>query len=260
MGAARRVPIPYVIRDTAEALIDFIWPPLCLLCGDFTGTRESLVCGSCRDSLKPHGFVCSRCGSPRDISSPIKSTVAGGRAKGFCRDCWDHEPPFYQARSFGPHTPPLSHLIYHLKYRRRPQLAVFLSSLLAETFYTTGWRDINAIIAVPTTRWRLWRRGYNQAELLAARTADRIGLPIIKDVVIRLMGKSQVGYHSKEREWNVRRAFLVRDHRPILHKHLLLIDDVYTTGATARAMTRILISAGARKVSLLTLSSTGRHY
>jgi len=86
-----------------------------------------------------------------------------------------------------------------------------------------------------------------------------LGMPIVKGAVVRLMGKSQVGYHSDERERNVEKAFRVQNHRLIIHKNLLLIDDVYTTGATARAMTRTLKSAGARKVYLLTLSSTGRY-
>jgi len=242
------------------SLIDFIWPPLCILCGTLSESRESLVCNECQDALEPHHFVCSRCGSPRPGDIQRGRAIPGGKAKGLCRDCFEKEPPFTQARSFGPHTPPLSHLIYHLKYRHKPHLAPFLSSLMARTALSAGWMDIDAVISVPTTRWRLWRRGYNQAELLAEHTADQLGLPLVKGVVVRLMGRSQVGYHSDERERNVQRAFSIRNYRKILHRNFVLIDDVYTTGATVRAMTRTLKSAGAKKVYILTLSSTGRYY
>lgn len=209
-------------------------------------------------SIISHERVCRKCGSVRWSARKPGQAVPGGIAEGLCADCWEAEPPFTQARCYGPHRPPLSVLIYHLKYRHKPNLAPFLASLMEEVVAQVQWKGIEAVVAVPTTRWRVWRRGYNQARLLAAALSVQLGLPLIHHAVTRKGGRSQVGFKLQKRAENVRGVFHVRDHREFLHKTLLLVDDVYTTGATAKEMTRVLLAAGARKVYVLTLTSTGR--
>jgi ComF family protein len=149
-------------------------------------------------------------------------------------------------------------MIYHLKYRHRPALAPMLAERLAAVVRAAGWDDVEGIVPVPTTGWRRWRRGYNQAELLARELGRLLGLPVHSRVVIRRHGRSQVGADYGRRAQNVRGKFRVIQERDLLHARLLLVDDVLTTGATAHEVTATLMAAGARKVYLVTLTSTGR--
>lgn len=236
---------------------DVWWPPACVVCGNALPSADLLVCARCDEAVARHGIVCRRCGSGLRPASEGGGTP-GGRVGGICADCRDHAPPFAQARSYGPHCAPLSTMIYHLKYRHRPSLAPPLAARLAAVVGAAGWHDVDAILPVPTTPWRRWRRGYNQAELLARELGKITGLPVHTAALRRRRGRSQVGADFAQRARNVRGQFSVRDERVLLHQRLLLVDDVLTTGATAHEVTATLMAAGARKVYVATLTSTGR--
>ena len=244
-------------RSVAGMLADFCWPPACLVCGVTLPSAKLLICPRCDESVSPHGVVCRVCGSGLSQVPPGGGTP-GGRPGPVCRDCREHAPPFLQARSYGPHTAPLSVMLYHLKYRHRPALAPLLAERLAEVVQRAGWNDVDAIVPVPTTRWRRWRRGYNQAELLARDLGALVNLPVLGSALIRRHGRSQVGADYAQRARNVRGRFRVRDDRGFLHRRVLLVDDVLTTGATAHEVSATIMAAGARKVYLVTLTSTGR--
>ncbi|MBN1425847.1 ComF family protein [Candidatus Fermentibacteria bacterium] len=236
---------------------DFCWPPACLVCGTSLQSAKTLICDECDAAVCPHGVVCRRCGSGMGPVAPGGGTP-GGRTGGVCRDCREHEPTFVQARSYGPHVAPLSSMIYHLKYRHRPALGPFLAARLAAVLRAAEWDDVDAIVPVPTTWWRRWRRGYNQAEVLARELGVLTDLPVLPRVVMRRHGASQVGADYARRAQNVRGQFRVTRSRDLLHQRVLLVDDVLTTGATAQEVAATIMAAGARKVYLVTLTSTGR--
>ena len=241
-----------------DAVCDFCWPPTCLVCGEILTTKESLSCNSCLGSIRAHQHVCKWCGSSLAAHVDGISEKPGGREAGVCSDCRQALPPFAGARCYGPHLPPLSILLYHLKYRHRPDLARSLGALMTDVYLKQSWWEIDAIVAVPTTRWRMWRRGYNQAVLLARDVSQRTGIPLIGAGLFRRSGRSQVGFAGQQRAQNVQGVFGCRDHRPFMHRTLMLIDDVYTTGATAKEVSQVLLAAGARRIYVLTLTSTGR--
>jgi ComF family protein len=249
--------VPGVLREFLGALADFCWPPSCLLCHRSIENADRVVCDLCLDSIISHSLVCRRCGSSLQQTTETRARP-GGTPRGLCPDCQQVDPPFVRARSCGPHVPPLSSLLYYFKYRHRPDLSALLGSLLEPVFWASEWESVDAVVAVPTTWWRTWRRGYNQADLLAKDLSERIRIPYRGGALRRRGSGTQVGSGLLSRSRNVRGAFVVRDNRDLLHKNVLLVDDVLTTGATAREVTDVLIAAGVRKVYLLTLTSTGR--
>lgn len=253
--AARRVAA--MTESFAGMVADLCWPPSCIVCGTSLLSAALLTCDECEAAVCPHGVVCRRCGSAL-APAPPGSGTPGGRPGGVCRDCREHEPPYVQARSYGPHLAPLATMVYHLKYRHRPALGPVLARRLWEVLRAAQWDDIEAVVPVPTTWWRRWRRGYNQAEVLARELGLLSGLPVLPHVIARRHGRSQVGADYAARANNVRGQFRIVRGGDLLHRRVLLVDDVLTTGATAQEVAATILAAGARRVYVATLTSTGK--
>jgi len=150
---------------------------------------------------------------------------------------------------------PADTLVHALKYEGWRELAPLMGRAMAAVPLPPlppGGRRI--VVPVPTTRQRVRRRGYNQAHLLASSVAERLGLELREALVRRRGGATQVALHPSQRRANVRGAFQAREEtRPALRgMHILLVDDVLTTGATAVAAAVELALAGVSEVTLLT--------
>ncbi|HPW54719.1 MAG: ComF family protein [Thermoanaerobaculaceae bacterium] len=166
--------------------------------------------------------------------------------------CRDTPPPWTAAASFGPYAGALRDLVLLLKQGRRDELVAPLAGLLEKAFQSASWPLPAAIVGVPMHWWRRWRRGFNQAELLARELAVRLGIPVWAPLR-RRTGATQVGQARSGRLRLSARGFAVT--RPVKGS-VVLVDDVLTTGATAAACTRALRSAGATEVRVLTLART----
>jgi ComF family protein len=152
---------------------------------------------------------------------------------------------------------PLRHFIHLLKYEHRPDLAPDLARYLAACLAGDEWRGLapqfDAIAPVPLHAARRRQRGYDQAALLAASLSERTGIPLRLDLVERIhFRRPQVGLNAAERRANVQDAFATIS--PCTNLHVLLIDDVYTTGATLAACAQALRNNGAALVCGLTLA------
>jgi ComF family protein len=162
-----------------------------------------------------------------------------------------------QVRAAGLHVEPLRHFIHLLKYEDRPDLAPDLARYLAATLagpeWETIWPQLDAIVPVPLHPARRRQRGYDQSELLARGLSDRTRIPLRVDFVARTREThAQVGLNAAQRQANMHNAFAATGR--CSGQHLLLIDDVYTTGATMRACAAALRAAGAATVCGLTLA------
>ena len=160
-------------------------------------------------------------------------------------------------RAAGLYVDPLRHFIHLLKYEGRPDLAPDLARYLAACFDGDEWRALagrfDAISPVPLHASRRRRRGYDQAALLAPGLSERTGIPLRLDLVERVhFHRAQVGLSAAERRANVQDAFASCS--PCTNLHILLIDDVYTTGATLAACAQTLADNGAALVCGLTLA------
>ena len=228
-------------------LIDLALPPQCLACHAPVAEMGTL-CPSCWSRLKlierPH---CERLGIPfaYDLGAGALSAEAIA-----------DPPPFDRARAVAIYDDVARRLVHGLKYRDRLELARWMAGWMARAGAdVVDKADI--IVPVPLHRRRLWWRRYNQSALLAHVLADAIGRPAVSDALLRIRATAQqVGLSAEERDRNVRGAFRVtaEGKRLIAGRRVLLVDDVYTTGATVKAGTRALLRAGAAAVDVLTFA------
>ncbi len=173
-----------------------------------------------------------------------------------CTVCREGLANFDAAYSFGSYDGPLQQLIHLFKYAKVETLAQPLSHFLLQALPLEANFDL--IVAMPMHWRKRWERGFNQAELLAAPVARRYGLPLATNLRRTRYTKSQAGLTESARRDNLRGSFCV--HRPdqLAGKRILLVDDVFTTGATLRAAAGVLKSAGTAHVSALTLARVDR--
>jgi ComF family protein len=155
------------------------------------------------------------------------------------------------------HEGPLARAIHRFKYEDRPELAPPLAALLAPGASALLSHEPGLLLAVPLHPRRFAQRKFDQAELLTRSLAKELGVPEAPSVLRRVRPTSrQVGLSPKAREDNLRGAFIAAQGAHGLR--LTLVDDVYTTGATARAAARALLDAGAAQVTVLTLARAYR--
>jgi ComF family protein len=217
--------------------IDLVYPPFCAGCGS-KGVRWCPGCQAGVRSVTPP--VCERCGREQDTS-------------GLCSWCKSWRPHFTSIRSWGYFEGSLREAIHALKYRRDIGLGEVLSAPLVGLLHEANWA-VELVVPVPLGLARLRERGYNQAGLIARPLAWATGLPYAPKALARVRDtRTQVGLSIPQRRENVRGAFRANA-RWVAGKHVLIVDDVMTTGSTLEACAAALLEAGAIKVYGLTLA------
>ena len=175
----------------------------------------------------------------------------GGGAEAECGACLAYPPRFDRARAAVAYGEIPRSVALKLKYGGRPGVAETMARLMAR--HLDGGPD--ALLApVPLHRWRIWKRGYNQAALIASALARRSGTPALLDALERRKATPFLrGMGPRERAEAVRGAFAVPETRraAVAGKRIVLVDDVFTSGATANACALALKRAGAAEVQLL---------
>ncbi len=225
----------------------------------FPGTDACPFCGShhdpepvgvpappsfpCLDGvLLPLAGLCARCGKPQPGDS------------GLCGDCWRQAPPFARTRALGVYAGPLREAIHRLKYHGEAHLARPLGALLAVRL-RQAFPPPDVIVPVPLHPGKLRRRGFNQSELLAREAGGRLSIPVAPDALARVRAtEAQSRLGGGAREANVGAAIVAAAPWRVLGKSVLILDDIYTTGATASACAEALIAAGARRVDVLVVA------
>jgi ComF family protein len=176
-----------------------------------------------------------------------------------CGRCLETPPPFIKARSALVYDRSVVDIIHCFKYKGKAQLAHPLGILMCQAF-ERFWEDesVDLVLPVPLHQRRARQRGFNQAGLLAAEWRQHLqarDVPIATGVLVRTGAtSSQTGLGRRARKSNIRGAFTVRQPERIEGCHLLLVDDVITTGATAGECARVLLANGARQVDVLALA------
>lgn len=233
------------MASLAEALAETFLPATCSVCGSplpWRGSRGG-VCGACWTAAheNPQG-ACPVCGDPdAAVSEP-------------CLCCRATPPPWQAAASYGPYLGVLREIVVGFKHGRRDELCEPLATLMLEAHRRAEWLRPDTIVSVPVHWARRWIRGFDHAALLAADVAKGLGRPMV-GALRRRRGGPQVGRTRPERLKLSETSFPVRRRVAGL---VLLVDDVFTTGATAAACTRALLRAGAERVHVLTLARTPR--
>jgi ComF family protein len=209
-------------------------------------------CRDCRSAVTPvESPLCPRCG----IMFP--SRVGPDH---LCGRCLAQAPPFHMARAALVYDRSAVDIIHCYKYRGKTRLAAPLATLLWRTF-DRCWdgRTVDLVLPVPLHRRRLRRRGFNQSDLLLRawrRHAYASAVPPIRTGVLERTRTAapQAGLSRRERESNIRGVFAVRHPEQVDGRHILLVDDVITTGATAGECARVLLASGAARVDVLALA------
>jgi ComF family protein len=239
------------LKQGTERLVDFILPPRCLGCGGEIA-RQGDVCATCWRGLSfIDGAMCECCGLPFDLAE-----TAGM----LCGPCMAERPVFDRARAALVYDDGSKALVLPFKHADRldgaPAFARWMARAGQELL-----DEADVIAAVPLHRWRLLSRRYNQAAVLALGLSRISGKPVIPDALIRTKRTpSQGGLNARARRENVRNAFNVHPahNDAIKGRRVLLIDDVYTTGATIESASACLLDTGALAVDALALARVVR--
>jgi ComF family protein len=237
-------------------LVDWLFPPRCRACGAWlAGRRDSdYFCASCGPDIRLVSHpLCSLCGQP---------FIGAAGDDHPCAACILRPPYFDRARAWARYPReeldehPLRQVVQKFKYGRKVSLGKPLGRLMArgcQEFLQNCPADL--IVPVPLHPRRLRWRGFNQAVLLARQVSRVCRTPMDPFVLVRRRETPpQTQLTEQERRKNVRGAFALNPARPIEAKRVLLIDDVYTSGATVNECSRELRRGGAAKIYVLTLA------
>ena len=231
------------LQRPASALLDLILPPRCPACRQVVAD-DGRFCAECWPSLS---FItapqCACCGAPFD-----HDRGAGTR----CGQCLLKSPRYATARAALAYDGAARTVLLGFKHGDRQHLARLMAPHVARVGVGVLGPDA-LLVPVPLHYTRLWRRGFNQAALLARAVGRRTAVPLAVDALVRVRRTAlSRGLNRRKRAENVRAAFRVRAPDQIRGRNIVLVDDVLTTGATADACARMLLRAGAARVDVLT--------
>ena len=219
-------------------LLDLISPRSCVVCGERLSVTEDVICGKCNLHLPRTGF-------DRNPKENIMAKIYWGQI------------PIEKATAlfyFETHAE-TAQILYELKYKNHPEIGEVMGRMTARELQRGDFFDgIDGIVPVPLARKRERQRGYNQSLEIAKGVSEVTGLHIYNKVVKRnIFQGSQTSKGRWERNENVENVFELTDGDSIRDKHLLIIDDVVTTGATVIACAKELARAGGVRISVLSL-------
>jgi competence protein ComFC len=241
-----------LIKDTLDALASIFFPAPCWICDEpLTSASLIPICDLCiAEMRRMDSLQCEGCGRP--FASPV---VAEAIQK-LCYVCRRGAYHFEQARSYGLYNDALSGAILLLKYESLKRLGAWFADRLVP-IVRDEFRGVefDAIVPVPLHPSRQLERGYNQAELIARPLAKRLGIKMATYLLVRTRPRPAKSVLTLKERWeSVRGAYETRTGAKVDKLRILLVDDVFTTGATLDACSRALRDAGAASVHGVTVA------
>jgi ComF family protein len=234
-------PWQFACRSARE--IEFaVMPRRCAFCGATRRHRESSICAGCERDLPRIPVQCPGCARPL-AAKPDDGVL--------CADCQDRPTPFHVAVAPLAYEFPVDAAIRLFKFHRKLHYATAFGELLCIAAAELP-ADIDALLPVPLHWLRHGVRGFNQAAEICRPLQKASGLPVIRNVSRIRQTPYQSGLGARERRRNLAGAFAVRGE--ITARHVLLIDDVITTGETCSQLARVLLAHGVPKASVLALA------
>ena len=219
-------------------LIDLIFPRHCCVCGETLSRQERDICLACLYSLpkiEPH--------HKKEIEQTFWGKVEVERATSFI---------YYRKGS------PYNALMHRLKYKDAPEVGTRLAEMAAKELLDSGFFDgITRIVPLPLSKKKLRKRGYNQSEYIATGLSNITGIPVDTTLVRRDIANETQTHKNRDERWeNVRYIFSANDCGDMENEHVLLVDDILTTGATLCSCASTLKSVSNCRISIFTLAYT----
>ena len=235
-----------------DASLSLFYPQGCSICGESVETsEEGAVCDECWNKTRLFDgseTICYRCGALLETGRTNREIAE----RIFCRRC--DESFFDAARATGVYEGALRAAVLSLK--REPFVSEKLKDLFFAAFERPPLNEATKIVPVPLHPKRERERGFNQAAVLAKILGGKSGLPVLENCLVRVAhtNRHRAGMDEKARRESVEKSFAVKNKRLIESEKLLLVDDVFTTGATVSTCAQILKENGAGEVFVLTIA------
>lgn len=242
LNYSRWYSVRFIGARIAAAATHELMPRRCVFCDAISELDEDAICRNCFADLPWIKRSCPTCGKPM----PGETTV------GVCCAACQTNPPLISS-TIAPleYAFPIDAAIKALKFRRKLFfIPAFREILMASIDYSCD--DIDAILPVPLHRWRHMRRGFNQAAEIAAPISKALQLPTINNLIRCAATPYQSGLKASQRRTNLDAAFRIKG--DLSARHVLIVDDVITTGETGRQLAKLLLAAGVEKVSMLAVA------
>lgn len=220
-------------------ILDLLYPKRCPLCGEIRPYRQTAACSGCLNQLKVVAVPrCLRCGK----------SIAGEEEE-YCQDCETIPKSFKRGFPVFEYTGAIQNALYDFKYHNQRDYAGFFAECVDKQYgKQLRGLQVDGVVPVPVHKKKRKSRGYNQAELLAREISKRLQVPMYPDYLVRQINTSpQKELNDVSRMKNLKNAFKIGKNTVQLGK-ILLVDDIYTSGATIEACTEVLLSAGAQEV------------
>jgi ComF family protein len=242
-----------ILYDYWDTFLNFIYPRniYCIICNISIDNDEKYsLCSKCRASLQfIEGKICIKCGKPLDEEYLLDK----------CHQCINSEYFYTNAISCMEYDDISKKIIYDLKYSKKRYISYHMAEIMRDIFAKSDIKDIDLIVPVPLHRQKERERTFNQSYLIGKYLGKMTDIDIDVTSLIRVKNTmTQNRLSREERIENLKDAFKVIRDDNIKDKNILLIDDVFTTGATVNECSRVLVEKGAGEVYVLTFA-TGRN-
>jgi ComF family protein len=226
------------LRKLSNQIFSLFYPNLCAGCHVDLVRHEKIICLSCWETLPKTNFHLRE-------KNPVAQKFWG-------KINIQHATSFYYFNKEGR----LQQILHALKYRKQFDVGILLGQKMGVDLLYADWiKNIDLIIPIPLSKEKMRIRGYNQSESIALGISAVLNIPVQTNNIIRVKNTaSQTNKNIAERMENVKDAFAVQDAEKLKNKHVLLIDDVLTTGATLEACARELLTIENCKISKATIA------
>lgn len=230
-----------ILKGGWNGLLDLFFPPCCVLCGKLLEKEEKYLCADCLSKLPRTDTAEHRANRLEALFANVDKMLRGAA---FCY--YTHDSDFRR-------------LIHLVKYAGKAELGEYLGELAGHEMSVSGFfNGIDCLVPVPLHTKRLRRRGFNQAEYICRGLSKATGIPIDTSHLVRLRAtSSQTTLNAEERKANMKNAFDVRNPKEWTDKHILLVDDIVTTGATLRECMQKITPIRGCHISVFTLGLAG---
>lgn len=229
------------VKEIKDSFLHLLFPHVCTGCGNDILNEETVLCMRCIDAMPETNF---------DIhpNNPVEKLF------------WGRVPLVgATAQFYFTKESLMQHLMHQFKYKSNKELGLQLGKMMGEQLKKSGRFAVDALIPLPLFPAKEKRRGYNQATLLCEGMAESMGIPVLNNVIIRPQHTETQTKKGRIERWkNMEGKFILSAPDAIRNKHLLLVDDVVTTGATFEACGNELLKAENVQLSLASLCVASR--